>query len=116
MILVCLCHFQLSIFRDSVIICPSLFCRLPCVVTGLCLLHLFVCYYPVVRSVKKYQAKLKEMSNKGTLGVLAIHENVKPVFWSFCIAHHFILVLSIMLSFNINICFFFFFAVFRTSI
>lgn len=41
--LVYLCSFQLSIFSDSVIICSSLFCRHPCIVTSLCLLHLFVC-------------------------------------------------------------------------
>lgn len=101
MILVYLCPFQLSIFNDSVIICPSLFCKFPYRVTSLRLLHLLVCYYPVVWSVKKYQTKLKEIPNKGTLGVLAIHENVKTTLCFFCIAHYFILVISIVPNFNI---------------
>lgn len=69
-----------------------------------------------MRSVKKYHTKLKEISIKGTLGVLTIHENVETTLCSFCIAHLFILILSVVQNFNVNICFFFFFAVFRTSI
>lgn len=66
--------------------------------------------------MKEISNQLKEISNKGTVGVLAIHENVKTTLCSFCIAYQFILVLSIVPNFNISICFFFFFAVFRTSI
>lgn len=42
-----------------------------------------------------------ERDTKGTLGVLAIHENVKTTLCFFCIAHYFILVISIVPNFNI---------------